>query len=178
MTSFRLYSADGTTTNVEILTDLIGLANGSENFTVHQITGADGTTGKLVYSAFNKVKHSVSEIVAFATANNLQLEAIEIGKANTKVNLALGVPAAFSVAVNSATQITATWTKTPGATGYVVTRSTSSTFASSNTVFTLGDVAIKVDTGLTTGTHYYYRIKATFAGAADSPYAFDDDTTS
>ena len=177
MTDFQFLSADGTTTNFTLRTDFIGATPSTENLTVCDIiVKADPSH----YAAlFQKIKYGVGDLRAFASTYGLQLISTQIAKPGiAAIYQALGAPQGFAGTVNSATQITLNWTKTPGATGYIVTRSTSSTFASGNTVFTLGDVATKVDTGLTTATHYYYRIQATLSGAVSSGYSYDDKTTS
>lgn len=182
MTDFHFISPSGTT-EFSFKTDLIPTEalGGGENCTIHSKTIVLDP-GNLAIQ-FGLLNYSVNDFKVFAAANGLQLSEVPIGAPGATTPTVLGsptlaAPTSFAVAVDGATQITATWTKTPGATGYVVTRSTSSTFASGNTVFTLGDVATKVDTGLTTGTHYYYRIRATAPNATTSAYATDDDTTS
>jgi hypothetical protein len=90
----------------------------------------------------------------------------------------LGTPGSFLGTVNSATQITLNWTKTPRATGYSIDRATNSGFTAGLVNTVVGDVATLVVTGLTTGTTYYFRIKATAANATDSAYASDNETTS
>jgi len=177
MTDFHFLSADGTTTDFTLRTDFIGATPSTENLTVCEIiVKADPSH---YADIFQKIKYGVGDLKQFAIDNSLALTSEQIAKPGiAAINQVLGAPTGFSVTVNSATQITANWTKSPGATGYILTRSTSSTFASGNTVFTLGDVATKVDTGLTTATHYYYRIQAILTGAVSSGYVYDDDTTS
>lgn len=181
MTDFIFQSADGTT-NVILRTDLISAVPSTENLTVCDIYGLPDGDPNNFFANIQKIKYGVGDLVQLAITNSLQLVAQPINKPDsspTTLQAALlAAPTGFAPTVNSATQITLNWTKTPGATGYVLTRSTSPTFASGNTNFTLGDVATKVDTGLTTATHYYYRIKATKTGATDSAYATGDATTS
>lgn len=179
MTDFNFLSADGAT-NVTLRTDLIASVPTTENLTICEIyVKADPTN---LFANFQKIKYGVGELKQFAIDKFLKLTSTPISKPeaqSTVLNVeVLAAPTGFALTVNSATQITANWTKTPRATGYVLQRATNVGFTTGLTTFTLGDVAVKVDTGLTTGTHYYYRIKATAANATDSTYATDDDTTS
>jgi hypothetical protein len=160
MTRFNLSSADGTTTNVDILTDLIGVFDGSENFTVCQILGTDGTTGKVVLGTFNKVKHSVSELAAFAVTNSLILTAYEVNKNQTS----LPAPTGVAGTVDSAVQVTITWVKSARANGYIVRRATNVGFTTGVVDFTVGDVATKAVTGLTTATAYWFKVIPLYNG--------------
>jgi hypothetical protein len=90
----------------------------------------------------------------------------------------LDAPTSFAGVPASDTQINLSWGASPNATGYVVDRAT-------NTGFTTG-VALAIysgsgtsynDTGRTASTQYFYRIRATAAGYADSIYATANATT-
>lgn len=201
MTIFRFTSADGLT-NVEFTTDLIGYAAGSDNLTVCQVVdnsdtiaalGNDApdayvpnaTTQSLLNAFQNGQKYSKSlDLVAYAVTNSLTLTAHELGReteaaGETSANAAtLAAPTGFLGTVNSATQITLNWTKSAGATGYSIDRATAVDFSTGLVNTIVGDVALKVVTGLTTGTHYWFRIKAQKAGFTDSAYALDNKTTS
>lgn len=185
MTDFQFLSTDGTL-NVTFRTDFIGNATQGGNLTICQFTGLSTDTNHL-FVMWQKVKYTIYDLITFATTNSLKLIATSVGDdknadqedANTVLNaVVLAAPGTFAVAVNSATQITLTWVKTPHATGYSIDRSTSSTFASGVTNTLVGDVATLVVTGLTTGTHYYFRIKATAVNATTSAYSLANGTTS
>lgn len=127
------------------------------------------------------------ELITLATDNNLAL--IAQVKGGTTVDpddivvLAhtLGTPGSFAATVNSATQITLNWTAVTGADGYILQRATNAGFTTGLTTLLDGSpaskVLLKVDTGLTTATQYWYRIKAVGLNQADSAYATDNDTT-
>ncbi|MBT0663850.1 fibronectin type III domain-containing protein [Geobacter pelophilus] len=78
-------------------------------------------------------------------------------------------PAPLTLTAVSATQINLSWTNVFGETGYTIERKVGA--AGSWTVLTskAADVTTHSDTGLTGGTVYYYRIKASNA-VGDSPY--------
>lgn len=181
MTSFRFLSSDNTT-NVEILTDLIGYSAGSENFTVCQLVN-QGTTpinaaGQAIMNNFMKVNTSVSAIKAYAVANNLKLEVISIGKNAAKVFGSLFIPTTLARVVISATQINLTWVKSADATGYIIERATNAGFTTGVVNTTVGDVAALNVTGLVTATSYWFRIKALGVGCESAKSASVTGTTS
>lgn len=95
--------------------------------------------------------------------------AVTYGTANTTTNAALtapSVPVASGVTTNS---MILTWGSVNNATGYVLQRSTSggSAFTTSTNIFN-GSALTFTDTGLTTGTTYYYRVYATAPKYANS----------
>lgn len=75
------------------------------------------------------------------------------------------------------TRITISWLPISGATGYVVEKSLSSTFASGvSTVYTGDDLTVNA-TGLTDDSHYYFRIHGTEDNHTAQNYAYADETT-
>ena len=183
MTSFRLLSAD-LTTNIELLTDLIGYADGSENLTVCMVTNNGASTltavAQAVVNRFSREKHRTSSIKQYAIDNGLRLEVIESGLNAAKViaNSVLPTPTTFAGTVNSATQITLTWGASAGATGYIVKRSTDIGFVNNVATFNLGNVLTLVNSGLVTATKYFYQIQAIGANASSANAATISLTTS
>lgn len=92
-------------------------------------------------------------------------------------NTQLEPPASIGFSAVGPTGLTVSWPAVSGAAAYLVERSASIAFTSvtSNTV-TAPTVSLAV-TGLVTGTKYYYRVKATAPGAADSAWIVGDITT-
>lgn len=182
MTDFHFLSPDGAV-DVTLRTDFIGAAAdiaGGENVTVHDIIGLDTDTNH-IFAGFQKIKYSINDFKAFAETNAMKLVTIPISKpgiatADLKVPT-LDAPGTFVATADSATQITLTWVKSAGATGYVVDRATDAGFTANLVSSTLGDVATLAVTGLTTATQYYFRIKATAPNATASAYRTDDATT-
>jgi hypothetical protein len=165
MTYFRFLSADNTV-NVELMTDLIGFVAGSENLTVCQKNNFSATTDavtQLILNTFSRDKHSVSEIVAFANAYNLKLEVVELGKLAAIIAFVLAAPTNLTGIVNSATQVTVSWNKSSGATGYTVERATTADFSTGLVGFNIGDLETLAISGLTTVTPYWFRVRATNA---------------
>lgn len=81
------------------------------------------------------------------------------------------------VAVSGDTQNALDWDDTPNATSYTVERDTTSDFAAPTSIYT-GAASTYTDTGLTNGTTYYYRVKATAANYLNSPLAYVNQTPS
>jgi hypothetical protein len=71
-------------------------------------------------------------------------------------NQAMTIPTNL-MAIGAHQKVILTWSKTSGATGYEIYRD-------SNLITTIGDVATYVDSGLTNGTTYQYKIAATRVG--------------
>lgn len=72
-----------------------------------------------------------------------------------------------------ATEVDLSWNAVTGANNYVLERSLSSSFTTKTTIYS-GSALLFGDTGLTTSTTYYYRVKAqntANANATDSPYS-------
>lgn len=86
----------------------------------------------------------------------------------------LATPTNFLATAGDA-QVVLTWTPTPNATGYVITRATDAGFTANVSNVTLSfQTGTTTITGLTNGTTYYFRIAATAAGYNNSGYANDD----
>jgi len=80
----------------------------------------------------------------------------------------LATTASFTTGVITDTTIVLNWSAVTNATGYTIERSTSSTFASVTTVLSNSNVLTLTDTGLTSSTQYYYRVKANASGYISS----------
>lgn len=176
MTDFQFLNPAGTI-DVTFRTDFIGAASaitGGENITVCDILDASADDEKALFANWQKIKYTISQLKTFATDNGLKLIATPVSKPGVATadlaTVTLAVPTSLAGTVNSATQVTLTWTKNANATGYVLTRATDSGFTANVVNTTLGDVATKVVTGLTTATTYYWKLKATAPNANDSVY--------
>ncbi len=79
-----------------------------------------------------------------------------------------GAPTGLSAAAGAAgtKKITISWTASPGATGYTIYRSTSS--AGTYTQLTTATTTSYINTGLTAGTTYYYKVAATNASGTST----------
>ncbi len=80
------------------------------------------------------------------------------------------VPTSLATTVISSSRIDLAWTdRSSSETGFEIDRATNSTFTSGLTTVTVGaNVTTYQSTGLTSGTKYYYRVRATLGGTADS----------
>ena len=76
----------------------------------------------------------------------------------TKAAVPLAAPAAPTVSAASGTSVTASWAAVTGATGYQLYRSTSAT-GTYKRIYS-GTERTFIDTGLTAGTVYYYKVRA------------------
>lgn len=85
-----------------------------------------------------------------------------------KVSTQLAAPGSFTASAVTATTMTLTWNAVTGASGYLVERATNAGFSTGLTTVYTGTALTTPVTGLTTGTTYYFRVKATstnFTGA-------------
>lgn len=180
MTDYQFLSADGTV-NVILRTDFIAGDVTTGNLTICEKIFVKPDTNHLFVNWQHK-NYSVFDFATFATAQNLQLVAIPIGGPEVPAPKVIGKATLSAPVVTptviSATQINLDWTDVPGATGYVVDRAT-------NVGFTTG-VALAIytgatsafnNTGLTTATHYWYRVRATATNFIDSAYGNANATT-
>lgn len=88
----------------------------------------------------------------------------------------LGTPANLTASQGGDEEVVLDWDDVANAESYTVERSTSNSFTSPTVVYT-GSVSGYTDnTGLTNGTKYYYRVKATAAFYTDSEHAVVDAT--
>lgn len=169
---------DSSTTNVRMRTDIAKLpVNGDGTFTVQKLEGVVTAGEVAIFGSINIGKiYTIGEMRTLATTNNLQISMSEESDLNI---VALAAPGSFAATVDSATEISLAWTASAGASGYILQRATNSGFTTGLVTTQLAASAVaKAVTGLTTATHYYFRIKAIGVGTTDSPYALDDDTTS
>lgn len=171
MTLVNFISPNGLV-NIEFKTDILGWNQGTGDFTIMEVRNKAAsltTEAEYLMNAFPRNKTSWAAMEAYAVANSLRIEITELGAATQTAQVGntvtLAAPTAPDGTVNSATQVTVVWTKTPGATGYIVERATNVGFTTGLVAFTVGGVATKAVTGLTTATQYWFRVRAT------APYA-------
>lgn len=89
----------------------------------------------------------------------------------------LETPLSFTASAGDS-QVTLVWDDMPDATNYIIERDTVSTFTAPTEVHNGAWAASVVDSPLSNGTTYYYRIKSQASGYPDSLYAYDDATPS
>lgn len=174
MTDFSFQNAAGTV-NFTFKTDLIGInaLGGGENFTICQVDKILDLNNLNVQISRGG-KYSVNDLKTFASNNSLKMIQVPGGpkvSVTTVLNAIVpAVPTVLAGTVDSATQVSLTWVKSPTAEGYSVQRATDAGFTANVVNTVVGDVAKLVVTGLVTGTQYFFKIKATQPGAADSAY--------
>ena len=83
----------------------------------------------------------------------------------------------LSFATSTTSQNVINWTAPTNATGYVLQRADDSGYTLNLVSIYTGSLLTFTDTGRAAGTTYYYRVKATGTGYADSPYATGNKTT-
>lgn len=76
----------------------------------------------------------------------------------------LAAPATLVASSVATTSMTLTWAAVTGATGYILERATASNFGTGLTTAYTGSALTTSVTGLTTGTTYYFRVRATAPG--------------
>lgn len=92
------------------------------------------------------------------------------------VGRSIQAPNDFYASALSATSVTLNWDAVATATGYIVERSLTADFAIITPVYT-GALLTTVNPGLTTATHYYFRIKSTKTGITTSTWKVYSITT-
>lgn len=95
---------------------------------------------------------------------------------NVLEGMSIAAPTSFYPSALAATGATLNWSAVATATGYVVERSTTADFAVAIPVYTGALLTVAV-TGLTTATHYYFRVKATRSDILTSTYKVIELTT-
>lgn len=173
MTRFQLISTDGLV-NLSVMTDLIDYKAGAANFTVMEVsnnlsseTALASQVKNYLYQLPNKTL-TIEALQTYCAANYLQMTALEMSVGDERpyvTEITLAAPRGLAGTVDSATKVTVGWTKSSGATGYIVERATNVSFTTGLVAFTVGDVATYQVTGLTTATQYWFRVRAT------APYA-------
>lgn len=88
----------------------------------------------------------------------------------------LDTPLLFASVV-STSEIDLNWTEVSNAIGFVLQRATDSNFSAGLTTLYSGALLQFANTGLLSGTVYYYRLKATATGFTDSDYVVVTATT-
>lgn len=82
----------------------------------------------------------------------------------TATTASLAASATLTASAVYDTAMTLTWAAVTGATGYVLYRATNAGFSAGLTTVYTGSLLTFNDSGLTPGTTYYYRVKATASG--------------
>lgn len=187
MTNFQFTSVD-LVTNVVFRTDYIGPDFASGNFTICDILGINTDAEAALFASWQKIKYTIGDLKVFAAANGLSIKAIKIGAPGAAAGTELGdgpklnIPATLTTTVVSATRIDVAWTAgvgNPSGVTYVLDRATNAGFTTGVALAIYSNTGLAFsNTGLTTATHYYYRLRATKTGYVLSSYKLDDDTTS
>ncbi len=105
-----------------------------------------------------------SESVTVSDAAATTLSAIQSG-----ISVVPAAPLSLAASVLSTTGITLSWTGAAGATGYTIQRSTVSTGGWATIGTTAAGTITYTDSGLSSGTTYYYRVQAN--GGAGSAFS-------
>lgn len=113
---------------------------------------------------------SDSKIILLANPTTGAMEQITLLQLKTYISASqLATPTGFTVTSASSTSLTSSWSAVTNATSYTLDRSPDGSTSWTN-VYT-GSGLTYTNTGLTAGTTYYYRVKATASGYTDSAYA-------
>jgi hypothetical protein len=131
---------------------------------------------KSMFEVAYKIGHSytLANLKAFVLSKSLNMVA-QSGNSelNAITNQVLTTPVISAVNTPTTTSLKVTWGAITGASGYTLQRATNAGFTTGVVTFELDNLsANKVVTGLTTGTAYYFRVKAkgslNLFGCADS----------
>jgi uncharacterized protein (TIGR02145 family) len=143
----------------------ITVAFGGENLSSAMKLAKEAAAGDwtVTVSATGRVDsvYAINPVAGTMAAQNIML------RETAPVTPGLGTPANVTATAASATSIAVSWSAVSGTTGYYVYRSASAT----GTYTKVGDVtsesASYTNTGLTTGTTYYYKVSA-YNGSSES----------
>lgn len=168
---------DGYSVKLVLRTDLIGFLRGADKFTILGFNNANDNASEIaLMTPFTKGSvYSVSQLKQWALTNNLKVDAAEIGSSASLQPCVerIDAPSNFTATRDgtlTTSRINLAWSAVSGATGYQIERSTDSNFATTSVVYT-GTNTSFANTGLASGTTYYYRIKATSSVKADSLFS-------
>ena len=130
---------------------------------------AGSTTGSVTITAVNDTTDASDNAVTVGGATAQHWVSITGASLTIKDEDTLARPTGVKLSVDGA-KAQVDWTAVTGAEGYIVQRSVTSTFATvTETTVTGGNTAtLKITTGLTSGTTYYFRVIATKSGYDDS----------
>src|SRR3989442_1296240 len=111
--------------------------------------------------SFNRTKLATTFVAALVWISNLAVPAISFAGS-------LKTPTSIAASTTSSTQINVSWQSASGGTqtGYHLDRSTSSTFSTAVSTFTVAGTSYS-NTGLSPSTTYYFRVRA-YSGSVDS----------
>ncbi len=128
--------------------------------------------GSYPFTSANGGKHTFS--LTFETAGTQSLTvtdtASHLTATQSGISVAPAAPTNLVATVVSTSQINLTWAASSGATGYLIQQSLSSSSGWTQVGSTTGGTTTSQETGLASGTTYYYRVVAT-VGSIDSTYS-------
>jgi Fibronectin type III domain len=111
-----------------------------------------------------------TKIIVIANPTTGAMEQITLAALKSYISAAqLSTPTGFTATGASSTSIALSWSAVSNATSYTLDRSPDGSTSWTNQY--TGSGLTFTNTGLTTGTTYYYRVKATASGYTDSAYA-------
>ena len=144
-------------------TDLPNLTG--DNFTVMEVIGLSDAEEALALG-LPKIPTTVAALKAIALAKNLYFTAEPVGDkgviaATEMYKSTLATPAVPTASAILATSMKIGFTAVPNATGYVLDRATNVGFTTGLVTTTVTGGLSSSQTGLTTATTYYFRVRAT-----------------
>ena len=124
------------------------------------------------FTSTNGGTHTFS--LTFETAGTQSLTvtdtASHLTATQSGIIVAPAAPTNLAATAISTSQINLTWTASSGATGYLIQQSLTGTSGWTQVGSTTGGTTASQETGLASGTTYFYRVVAT-VGSTDSPYS-------
>lgn len=141
----------------------------NENLTIMEVVGLN--TAEDILGLGLQEKHTtLATVKAAAAAARYSIQVNPQGdkQLNTPIFIQLGTTAVPVASGVTSSNITVTWGAVPGATGYILERATNAAFSTGLTAVYTGPLLTFANTGLTTATTYYYRVRATYASGTTS----------
>lgn len=180
MTRFNFFREGGI--NVNIMTDIIKIAEGAGQFQVMSVdqVDTDAEKAKFIGDKFRLLPSDIGAYKDFATSEGYRLMYYEQGANKAGVELIqekLLSAENLALAEDTPGTVTIDWDAVPQATGYVVERATDAAFTENlSTVYTGANLTHDDDT-VGTETEYFYRVTATASGYRNSDPVSDSITT-
>ena len=142
-------------------------SNGETGYKIEQSTSANGPWTSVGNTAANITAYTITGVFAGSTTYYFRVTAYN-GTGNSDPSLTSvttagwpNVPTDLTATTASTSQINLTWSPSSGATSYVIERSLGASNSWAQIGIVAGDITHYYDSGLSDGTTYSYRVRAT-----------------